>query len=176
MKNKTTKNRKKMKGSYLKALLLPLFSFIVLSASSQVAIPVSGGNASGSNGSLSYSIGQAIYQVFDSSSGYLSQGVQQPYEIVLVTGTRDLPGIRLEVSAYPNPAVDYLILNTGASGIDEFRNLEYRLSDMNGRLLHSQVINDHQTTIAMGHLVPAMYFVKVISENQEIKTFKIIKK
>jgi hypothetical protein len=176
MKIKTTKNQKKMKGRHLKALLLPLFAFMVSAASAQVAIPVSGGNASGNNGSLSYSIGQAIYQVVDSSTGYVSQGVQQPYEIVLVTDAHDLPGIRLEVSAFPNPAVDFLILNTEASGIREFRNLEYRLCDMNGRLLHSQRINDHQTTIAMGHLVPSMYLVKVISENQEIKTFKIIKK
>jgi hypothetical protein len=176
MKNKTTKNRRKMKVRYLKALLLPVFALIVSAASAQVAIPVSGGNASGDHGSLSFSIGQSIYKAIDSFSGYVSQGVQQPYEIVLVTSVNDLPGIRLEVSAYPNPAVDYLILNTGSSGIDEFRNLEYRLSDMNGRLLQSQRITDHQTTISMGHLVPAMYFVKVISENQEIKTFKIIKK
>jgi hypothetical protein len=176
MKNKTTKNRKKTKVRYLKALLLPLFAFIVSAATAQVAIPVSGGEASGENGSLSYSIGQMIYKAVDGSSGYLSEGVQQPYEIQVVTGVHDVPGIHLNVSAYPNPAVDYLILNTGASGIGDYRNLEYRLCDMSGRLLHSHRITGYETTIAMGHLVPAMYFVKVISENQEIKTFKIIKK
>jgi hypothetical protein len=176
MKNKTTKNRRKTKVRYLKALLLPLFAFIVSAATAQEAIPVSGGEASGENGSLSYSIGQMIYKAVDGSSGNLSAGVQQPYEIQVVTGVNDLPGILLNVSAYPNPATDYLILNTGASGIDDFRNLEYRLSDMNGRLLHSQGISGYETTIAMGHLLPALYFVKVISGNKEIKTFKIIKK
>jgi len=176
MKNKTTKNRSKMKERYLKAILLPVFAFIVSTAPAQVAIPVSGGNASGDYGSLSYSIGQMIYKAVEGSSVSLSEGVQQPYEIQLVTGINDLPGIHLNVSAYPNPAVDYLILNTGASGIHDFCKLECRVCDMNGRLLHSQRITGNETSIAMGHLVPAMYFVKVISEKQEIKTFKIIKK
>ncbi len=176
MKIKTTKNRRKMKGKYREALLLLLLTFIVTAASAQVTIPVSGGNASGDNGSLSYSIGQMIYTAVDGSSGNLSQGVQQPYEIQVVTGLHDLPGISLNVSAYPNPAVDYLKLNTGSSGIGHPGKLEYRLCDMNGRLIHSQKITESETTIGMGHLVPAMYFVKVISENQEIKTFKIIKK
>lgn len=44
----------------------------------QQAILTAGGNANGSMGSVSYSIGQAIYTAIDASSNTLIQGVQQP--------------------------------------------------------------------------------------------------
>ena len=46
---------------------------------------------------------------------------------------------------------------------------------MNGKLLQNEKITGNQTSIAMGNLVPANYFVKVIQGNKEVKTFKIIK-
>ena len=61
----------------------------------------------------------------------MAQGVQQPFEISIVTGIEEAKGINLSVSAYPNPTTDYLTLS-----IDEFEisNLSYQLYDMNGKL------------------------------------------
>ena len=42
-------------------------------------------------------------------------------------------------------------------------------------LLQNKKITDTQTSIIMNNLVPATYFVKVIKEDKEVKTFKIIK-
>jgi hypothetical protein len=176
MKIKSTVKRRKMKFLFIKAFLLSISIFIVSAATAQVTISVSGGSVSDDTGSLSYSVGQVIYTTVTGASGNLSQGVQQPYEISVVTGIKDVAGIHLGVSAWPNPAVDFLKLNIVAKDVQDIRHMEYRLCDMSGRLLHSEKIADMETTISMGHLLPAMYFVKVIRENEEVKTFKIIKK
>jgi len=138
----------------------------------QESVNATGGNASGSGGSVSYSVGQVVYTTNTGSNGSVTQGVQQPFEISVVTAIEQTKGINLSVSAYPNPTTDYLTLR-----IEEFEisNLLYQLYDMNGKLLQNQIITGNQTSIVMSNLVPAMYFVKVIQGNKELKTFKIIK-
>ena len=75
----------------------------------QQATTTSGGNASGSGGSASYSVGQVVYTTNTGAGGSVSQGVQQPYEISIVSGIEE-QGITLTCTAYPNPTTDYLTL------------------------------------------------------------------
>jgi len=121
---------------------------------------------------VSFSFGQVVYTTNTGSNGSVTQGVQQPFEISVVTAIEQTKGINLSVSAYPNPTTDYLTLR-----IEEFEvsNLLYQLYDMNGKLLQNEKITGNQTSIIMSNLVPATYFVKIIQENKELKTFKIIK-
>jgi hypothetical protein len=158
---------------------IPFFatiSFILLiciSAHAQEVIPVSGGDATGSNGSVSYSIGQVSYTTIYSNSGSVAEGVQQTYEITVVTGNELLPAVSLSCKAFPNPVTDFLILSVGKS---ENEDLSYRLSDLNGRdILRGKVI-DEQTNIQLGALRNGNYFLSVLKNNTEVKTFKIIKK
>lgn len=53
----------------------------VASLQGQSTIPATGGNATGSGGSVSYTAGQATYQTSEGTTGTVAQGVQQPYEI-----------------------------------------------------------------------------------------------
>ena len=138
----------------------------------QESVNVTGGNASGSGGSASYSVGQVAYQTHTGTNGSVAQGVQQPYEISMVTGIEEAKGINLSVSAYPNPTADYLTLEVKDF---ELSNLSYQLYDMQGKLLQNKRITGNQTSITMSNLVQATYFVKVIQGNREVKTFKIIK-
>jgi len=138
----------------------------------QYVIPASGGNASGGGGTASYSVGQVVYTTNTGSNGSVTQGVQQPFEISVVTAIEQTKGINLSVSAYPNPTTDYLTLRIEEI---EISNLLYQLYDMNGKLLQNEKITLNQTSIVMSNLVPATYFVKVIQRNKELKTFKIIK-
>jgi len=57
-----------------------------------------GGNATGQNGRVSYSIGQVDFITVSGSGGTVTQGIQQPYEIFVV-GVEDNQDIRLEVEA-----------------------------------------------------------------------------
>ncbi len=159
----------------LSALLLLGFGLTGLQA--QTSINATSGNASGSGGTASYSVGQVTYQTHTGITGSVSEGVQQPYEISVVTGIEEAKGIDLSVSAYPNPTTDYLTLCIDKSvrtSLD-LSQLSYQLYDMNGKLLQNEKITGTQTSIVMSNLVTATFFLKVIQGNKEVKTFKIIK-
>jgi len=154
----------------LSALLLLGFGLTGLQAQETTAS--AGGEALGSGGSVSYSIGQVVYTTNTGTNGSVVNGIQQPYEISEVTGLEDAKRINLMVSAYPNPSTDYITLI-----IDEFdvADLSYQVYDMNGISLQKEKINNNQTRIDMGNLVPSTYFVKVFRGSNEVKMFKIIK-
>jgi hypothetical protein len=136
------------------------------------SIPATGGNASGNGGSVSYSVGQVMYQIHISTNGSVAQGVQQPYEISIVTAIEEAKGINLAVSAYPNPTCDNLTLSITEFDISI---LSYYLYDMQGKLLQSDMITGNKTSIVLSNLETGTYFVKVIQGNKEVKTFKVIK-
>jgi len=161
-----------MRHKKVKLSVILLLGLGLTGLQAQEAIPASGGNASGSGGALSYSVGQLVYTTNTGTSGSVAQGVQQPYEISEVTGIEEVKGITLQCSAYPNPATDYVKLKVENY---ETKNLTYWLYDINGKLLESKKIDGSETFINMEILVPATYFLKVIDNNKEVKTFKIIK-
>lgn len=154
----------------LSAVLLFFLGLTGLQA--QESVNVTGGNATGEGGSVSYSIGQIVYTTNTGTSGSVAQGVQQPFEISVETGFVEYKGINLSVSAYPNPTTNYLTLSIGEFGIS---NLSYQLYDLNGKLLRNEKLSGIKTQINMSNYVPSTYLVKIISGIQSIKTFKIIK-
>jgi hypothetical protein len=154
----------------LTAILLLVFVLEGLQA--QESVNATGGNASGSGGSVSYSVGQVTYQTHTGTNGSVAQGVQQPYEISVVTAIEEARGITLSVSVFPNPTADNLQLNVES---EKLKDLSYQLFDLSGKQLQNGKITGNQTSIVMSHLVPATYFLKVTQGNKEVKAFKIIK-
>ena len=159
-----------MKQIKLTVVFLAGFSLTGLNA--QQAITTAGGNTTSSAGSVSYSVGQIVCKTQIGSSGSVAQGVQQPFEISVVLGLDEAQGINLVLSAYPNPATDYVILK-----VENFKteNLTYHLYDISGKLIESRKIISSTETIGMENLPSAIYFLKVTNNNTEVKTFKIIK-
>ena len=149
---------------------ITLFCIYTHNTLGQQASVSSGGNASGSGGSASYSIGQIDYTTNNGAGGSASQGVQQPYEIFSV-GINDI-AIDLCLLAYPNPSTGLLTLQ-----FENFKleNICYQLTDMNGKLVETKKLISNQTLIDMNNLLPATYFLKVMTEAKELKIFKIIK-
>jgi len=160
---------KKQKSFFL---ILFLCGFCLTLTHAQANLSTIGGEVSGSGGSVSYSIGQVVYTTITGTNGSVAQGVQQPYEISVLTGLEEAIGINLSLLAYPNPTTDYLTLEVKEF---ELSNLHFQLYDMNGKLLQSEIISANQTNIVVSNLAPASYFLKVIQGNKEVKTFKIIK-
>lgn len=130
-----------------------------------------GGEASGSGGTISYSVGQTVYETSTGSNGEVITGVQQSYEISDILGLEEAIGINLSVAAYPNPTANYLTLT-----VDEISNLTFQLYDTSGRFLQNEKITSTKTSIDMTRLAPAIYFLRVIKNNKEIKIIKIVKK
>ena len=141
----------------------------------QEAIPAAGGNTSGSGGSVSYSVGQVVYTTSTGTNGSVAQGVQQPYEISVVTGIEEAIGINLMVSAYPNPTTDFLNLKVDASTTLSIQSMSYQLFDISGKLLENKKLTGNETQIDLNGFISSTYFVKVLENNQLIKNFKIVK-
>lgn len=138
----------------------------------QNSIPATGSNAAGTGGTVSYTIGQVVYTTISGTTGMVSQGVQQPFDITVITAIEEASEISLEISVYPNPAVGYVNLNVKKYDAD---NLRYMLYDMNGMLLLNRIVEGTETLIQIGHLFPGTYLLRIADNKKEIKTFKIIK-
>lgn len=160
------------KVKVLGVVSLVIFALSLSTASAQESTNTAGGDASGSGGSVSYSLGQPVYQTHTGTTGSVAEGVQQAFEISVVTAVEEAKTINLLVTAYPNPTTDYLTLEVKNFKLSD---LTFQLYDMNGKLLQNEKITETQTSISMGQLVPATYFVKVIQDTRDVKTFKIIK-
>jgi hypothetical protein len=161
-----------MRHKKLKLSAVLLLGLGVTGLHAQESVNTTGGNALGSGGSASYSVGQVVYTTNTGTNGSVVQGVQQPFDISVVTGIDEAKDIHLVVSAYPNPTTDYLTLKV--ENYDK-ENLSYQLFDLQGKLLENKKVTGNETSIVMSNLLPATYFVKVIQGNKEVKTFKIIK-
>ena len=138
----------------------------------QEVLPATGGNAAGSGGSVSYTIGQVFCIATTGINGSVTEGVQQPYEITVVVGMEEARGINLICRAYPNPTTDHLILEVESPDNESYF---FQLYDMMGKLLASRKLMDIRTTIPMENFPPATYFLKVTDKQKVVKTFKIIK-
>lgn len=143
-----------------------------LTAQAQTTSTASGGEAAGSGGTLSYSVGLVAYSANAGTNGSVTEGVQHPYEFSVATGIEEAKGINLKVTAYPNPTTDYLTLR-----VDKFdlSNLTFILYDINGKFIQTQKLTGTETYINMSTLVPSTYFVKILNNNKFIKIFKIVK-
>jgi hypothetical protein len=137
----------------------------------QENIPASGGNATGSGGTVSYSVGQLVYTTNTDTGGTVSQGVQQSFEL-LTLNNPELTTVNLTAVTYPNPTSDYVVLKITDSTLD---NLSYKLIDVNGKAISNGSVTNGDTQINMQQLALGMYILKVNQNNQELKTFKIIK-
>ena len=138
----------------------------------QEAVSASGSDASGSTGSISYTVGQTAVSTISGTNGSVVQGVQQPYEISVITAAENTQEITLHCIVYPNPTRSDIKLSIE---YDDFENMFCRLYDINGTLLRDLKIENEETVIPMQNLVPSAYILKVIRNKRELKTFKIIK-
>jgi hypothetical protein len=164
----------------------------------QEAIVASGGDISGSEGSVNYSFGQVIYIFNIGENGIEAQGVQQPYMISVskqiestnflkphktsnldssfrvATVIDDGKYINLKCIVYPNPTINILTLAIDFFNIEK-GDFSYRLFDINGKLLLSSKVENSYTRIAMSNLISGTYYLNIKQGNKEIKTFKIVK-
>ena len=152
---------------------LLLLMTVLSNTNAQQTIATSGGEATGSGGSSSYTIGQVFYTTQNNSNGSISEGAQQAYEIYVISSIEEADEIKLMIKAYPNPTADILTLDL----IDyENRHLVYQLYDMNGSLLKTEELNNLKTKINLGAYPASTYLLRLLDDTKEIKTFKIIKR
>ena len=137
----------------------------------QQATNASGGDATGSGGTVAYSVGQVVYTTNTGSTGSVAQGVQQSY-IFSTLGIEET-ALNISLTAFPNPTTENITLQ-----ISDYNNekLLYQLFDIQGKQLSNGQIVAQQTQLNMNSLPAATYFVNVVNqENKKVQSFKIIK-
>ena len=144
-------------------------AFLCVNLYSQINTVSAGGDADGDNGSISYSIGQVVYTSAQGSNGNVNQGVQQPYDVGVVTGIEEA-GINLSV--FPNPTSGLLTLTVAD---EDASLLSYQLFDASGRLVDSKNKLNSTNTISLDGYATGVYTLSVSRENKQVKSFRLVR-
>lgn len=120
------------------------------------------------NQSISFSLGEIVTETFTESNMILTQGFQQSN----LTITSVDPAISSEnISLFPNPVINSMKLNiTG-----EIANMEFKLHNMEGKLLIRKEISDRVTYINFEDYPSGGYLLNIIQNNTLVKSFHISK-
>ena len=156
-----------------RSILLVILIFCMGSSLAQEAIVTAGEDGTGSEGSVSFSIGQILYTVSGGSSGEVLHGVQQPYEIYIVSIGDQFQDLGISLSIYPNPVTDILILKVQTL---VWSDLDFRLYSNEGRILLSGKLSFSETKMDMSQLAAGVYLLQVNLAEDALKTFKIVKR
>ena len=159
-----------MKTNTVILFLAFLLSFSANAQTVHQVLSATGGDATGTGGSVAYSVGQIVYTTNTGATGSVAQGVEQAYEIYSV-GIKETT-LNISLSVFPNPTSDFLTLK-----VEDYNNeaLNYTLLDEQGRLVFNEQITTQDTQVAMSTLARGAYFINVLQANKKIQTFKIIK-
>jgi len=160
--------------NHIKILLFfLLMSGFTMTIEAQNALTTTGGNATGTGGTVSYTVGQIANSTLSGTNGAITQGVQQPYEISIATAIKNTEDINLKCLIYPNPTggITKLVFES-----PDFENLRIRLFDINGVLLQDKKVEGREIELSLENLSSSVYFLKVLKNNQEVKAFKIVKR
>jgi len=159
-----------MKRTSIYGFFLILCTALPISA--QKAVLATGSNATGSNGSASYSVGQIDFSN-KGTNNQMTEGVQQAYEITTLSALETAGSDKRDILLYPNPFKDFIFLDFTTN---EYRNSDYQLFDSSGKVLKEDKIKESKSEFNFSDLPSAMYIIRVNQNGKNIKTFKIIKK
>ena len=121
---------------------------------------------------MSFTFGQVYYITVEGVNGSVAQGVQQPFEISVVTGNEIASKSDPDYTAYPNPASGYVMLIVKNHKTE---NMTYQIYDNSGKIIENKKVEGTETRIDLSSLIVAPYFLKVSLDGKEIRTFKIVK-
>jgi hypothetical protein len=128
-----------------------------------------GGVASGSGGSATYSVGQVDYVTNSGAGGEMTEGLQQPFEI-FITAVDEVSS-DFGVKVFPNPTTNYVevdVANDVTNGP-----VICELFDMTGKSISKSALTGGRAIINMASLSSAIYLLKVTNSAEVINTYKI---
>lgn len=130
-----------------------------------------GGEATGTTGTVSYSLGLVDFVPINGAPISMNQGIQQAYEIFSVLNVANIQS-KFNLSLYPNPTTNFVVLTIDDLAVNT---LSYKVYDIIGKQIALQKLSSATTNISLNHLAAATYFISVISTEGVIKTYKVIK-
>jgi hypothetical protein len=145
------------------------FSFLPCSLLAQNDVLASGGNASSTSGSISYSIGQVVYTNESNASGSIQLGVQQPYTVTPIAVHE--PWRALAVGLYPNPTRGQILIE-----MPEFiPGITASIFDMGGYLVEQFPLQSTKTLLSAEAWPAAQYIIQLSDASGNSSEYKLIK-
>jgi hypothetical protein len=153
-----------------KRLFTLLLSFWCIGAFAQLheVVASSGASFQNSSGYISFTIGECITSTLVSTQTILTQGFQQGFP--KASGVPVVNRPEIEISVFPNPVSDLLILQVG-----DPQGLHYMLFDVVGGLIDQGPVLDGRTEIDFTALAPSVYVLRVTDNKEKVKLFQIVK-
>lgn len=150
-------------------LLFFLIGLNVSHIKAQESISSISGLGTGSGGSISFSVGLIIYKTLVGPNGSISPGDQQPRELSTEFITLN-PSV--SASVFPNPVSDVFSIK-----IEDFQsnNFTYQLSDLYGKIVANNSLDYYVTEISLNDLSKGIYFLRIVKNNKQVQTIKVIK-
>jgi len=144
--------------------------------------PSSGDYYTGTNATLSWTIGESVTKTFSATNTILTQGFQQ--SLYSITSIEQAPDNNYQISVYPNPATDLININiyhvksllfNGVQSVDK-TSLKVELIDIQGKRLYYQTINSNSSTLDLKQFPGSIYLLKIYTTgNKLLKSYKITK-
>ncbi|MDX9848106.1 MAG: T9SS type A sorting domain-containing protein [Tenuifilaceae bacterium] len=142
---------------------------ITLTGIAQEVVVSAGSFSKNSSASISWSLGELVTHTLKTNENIITQGFQQTK--LTVTSVDEIPGIRMIVSAFPNPVQENINLKVDG----EIDYLKYVVYDLNGRMLHQGAFDSNPMVVPFYEYKSGIYFIRIVMAGAEIQTFKIIK-
>ena len=137
----------------LKLILIIITIITCVQLSSQELYSSAGDYYESTGMSLTFSLGETVIETYESSNLVITQGFNQTQ--LNVTGIKDLDKIAEEISIYPNPVSENLIIETET----EYRNYKYSIRNIKGALIKQGVFSGLETKINFCELNEAVYIL-----------------
>lgn len=121
-----------------------------------------------SGATLHFTIGEVMVSEHHNGTAQLSQGFHQVLEVKTLLGASTLkPAVVAQVEVFPNPAQDFLQVNTDTP-------LHATLFDLNGRQVLQQAHIESSTQLQLSALPTGTYLLRTRSfDGKPIQSFKI---
>ena len=149
--------------------ILTIYTTLTFAQINTVQVVGSAGNTARSgNTLLTWTIGEPIVNTATATNNVLTQGFNQG--LLLITAIDELKNTTISIQ--PNPTSDFAIIKLDDQNLF---NAQYTLTDINGKVIQQNKIENKQTSVSFQDLANATYFIQVSTNNQKAKTFKIIK-
>jgi hypothetical protein len=155
----------------MKAILLFIFFSLALAVQAQSNTVSGGGKATGTTGTSTFSIGQILYHTNINTAFSVSEGVQQPFEIIPLA-VEEIEAVNSNVKIYPNPTFSGFYISLP---VTETGDPAYQLSDISGKVIRQGTIGKTETFIATEDLTSGVYVLKISKASNSYRSYKIIK-
>lgn len=158
-----------MKKSIIYLFCLGLTISLSAQSIQNEVVSSSGASSSSTSFNIDYTVGEPVIELTSSTSFTLSQGFHQPS--LYVTAIEDIE--LSDISCYPNPVNDNLVVEIPSSYTDAF---VYTICDLNGKILANATIYSGSSIIDMKSFAVGNYLLQV-TETSSGKSFqsKILK-